>query len=165
MDKYLTSKANPGRMILLAENAAALLLAVLLFGWGFIAVFGFLQDGFLPVVHVSMVLVAIPFILLLSRLLERKRARIHAKAIAGALNLATGESIPLEELEKITGVRNVAKAIPALTAKGLLRDVLVMGDHVHQRDRAECTYCGARLSFCGEGPNKCPSCGSTQIKY
>ena len=168
MDKFLTSKAKPGRVTVLAENAAALLLAALLFGWGFIAVFGFLQDGFLPVVHTLMLLVAIPFVLLLSRLLERKRDRIHARTIAGAVNAAE-KDIPLAEMEQITGVRNVAKVIASLTAKGILRDVIVMGDHVRSVEekihRAECAYCGARLSFGAEQPNKCPSCGSANIKY
>ena len=169
MDKYLTTKARPGRMVLLAENAAALLLTGLLCGWGFIAVFGFLADGFMPVAHTLMLLVAIPFVMLLSALLERKRARVHARAIVSALCLADKPVIPCGELEKATGMYKCDERIVKLTARQYLRNVAVIYGEVRLADQeykqAVCSYCGASLSFRTERLDKCPSCGSSAIKY
>lgn len=168
MEKYLTSKARPGKVVLLAENAAALLLAAALFCWGFIAVAGFMQDGFMPLPHTLMVLVAIPFIMLLSWLLERKRARIHARAIAGVMCVRE-DGVPMAELEKITGVRKLEQEIAKLTGKGLLINVTISRELVIPIDgvskQAVCAYCGASVTFRTERPDKCPGCGSANIKY
>ena len=170
VDKYMTAKARPGRLALVAENAAALVLTALLMVWIFIAVVGFMQDGFMPLAHTLMILVSIPFILLLSMLLERKRARIHARAIAGAMCVAESCSIPCRELEKITGVRDVAKVVAGLTAKGILRNVAVIRDTVRTSDceekQATCAYCGATLKFQeGTKVEHCPNCGSGAIEF
>ncbi len=165
MDKYLTTKAKPGRLVRLAENAAALTLAAALFCWGFIAVMGFLQDGFMPLAHTLMVLVAIPFTLLLSWLLERKRARKHAQVIVSALCLTAEGCIACDELEKITGVRQLRMVIARLTAKGLVKDIAVMRDLVRLTDReipqGRCAMCGAALVSRGDGAMHCPYCGSS----
>lgn len=169
MDKYLTTKARPGKMALLAENAAALALAALLLGWGFIAVFGFLADGFMPLAHTLMLLVAVPFILLLSRLLERKRARVHARAIVSALCACGKPVMPCGDLEKATGVCKCDEMITGLAARQYIHNIVVLHGEVRLLDRpyqqAVCAYCGAAISLNSERVDKCPGCGSTAIKY
>lgn len=168
MEKYLTTRARPGRLALLAENAAALALAALLFGWGFIAVFGFLQDGFMPVAHTLMGLVAIPFILLLSALLERKRARIHARAIVSALLVAENGTLPFDQLLQVTGINRLEKTINGLIAKEYIRDVKLVRDAVCLGEgparQAFCAYCGAAMRLNDDCTGQCPGCGATKRK-
>ena len=149
MDKYLTEKARPGRMKRLAENAVALLLTALLFAWGFIAVMGFLLDGFMPLAHLLMLFAAIPFILLLSAILERKRARIHARSIVSALSVTENGALPFDQLAQVTRINKLEKTINLLTAKGYIRDVKLVRDEVRLGEalqrQAVCAYCGPAL--------------------
>ena len=164
MDKYLTSKAQPGKWTLLVENVASLALAAALMAWLFIAVWGFALDGFMPIAHTVMVLIAIPFVMLLSALLERKRARKHARVIVSALCLTGEGSIPCEELAKITGIRSLEMVIARLTGKGFIRNIVVMRDLVRLADRevpqGRCAMCGAALVSRADGGVHCPYCGS-----
>ena len=167
MDKYLTSKAKPGKLTLLAENAASLVLAAVLMAWLFIAVWGFMVGGIMPIAHTLMVLIAIPFVMRLSVVLERRRARKHAQVIVSALCLTGEGSIPCAELAKITGIRSLEMVIARLTGKGYIRNIVVMRDLVRLADReiprGRGAMCGAVLVSRADGSVHCPYCGSGTI--
>lgn len=162
VEKYLTKKVYPGKLQTFAENGAAVLLAAALMVWVGIAVFGFLQDGF-QVAHVVMLLIAVPFVLILSRLTDRMRARKHARVIIGALCLSPSGCVVMEELGKKTGVRDVAGTVTKLVAQGLIRDVLIKRDLVCLADRkmpaGRCGACGAPLVTDQDNSVRCPYCG------
>lgn len=123
MDRYLTKKAQPKVLEAVLENLAAAALLLLLAVLGIVAVYGFLEDGFVPVAHLMLLVIAAPVLFLLNRVLERKRARKHAEVIVNALWEAHGNCLPVDELEKITGVRSVEKTLNQLIAKGYLTGV------------------------------------------
>lgn len=168
MEKYLTEKARPGRIVMLAENLLGAGLFVLLILWASVGVYGFLKEGFVPLTHLLMVLMAIPFLMALSWIVERKRARKHAQVILGAL-ATSDEALELEEMEKQTGVRQLHKTINSLVAKGYVRNVTVQSGRVQLKEsllNAICAHCGAKQVYAaGDAPRACPSCGSTNIKY
>lgn len=168
MNPYLTKKVTPAWFVVFAENLACIA-AVLLAGFLCLtAVFGVMQDGLVVGPLLIIALLVGLLIALLCWLTERKRARVHARVITSTLCAAENGSMPFDELMKATRINRLEQVINQLSGKGYIRNVAIIRDAVCLADRearhAVCTYCGASLTFGAAGIDKCPSCGSNQIK-
>lgn len=175
MERYLTKKARPGKMALLAENAACLALTAGVLVLLLIGVAGYVMDGLVLIPHLILLGMIVLLLWLLSRLTERKRACKHASVIISAL--LTGGSMPCEELENLTRVNRVHQRILDLTSQGCLTGVTVekavarLTAHAPAQPEApaagaaqsKCAMCGAVLVRKDNGIVGCPYCGTNKV--
>lgn len=175
MERYLTKKARPGKMALLAENAACLALTAGILALLLIGVAGYVMDGLVLIPHLLLLAAIAVLLWLLSRLTERKRARKHASVIVSAL--LTGGSMPCEELENLTRVNRVHQRILDLTSQSYLTGVTVekavarLTGHAPVQPEAaaagtaqsKCAMCGAVLVRKEDGVVGCPYCGTNRV--
>ena len=127
MERYLTSKTGPDRVVRLLENAAL----VVLFGLLGVCVYFVAEVAMLAyerkALDVKLLLLLVPLLLLvlvMNPIAERMRARRHALLIVRALE-AAGCCIPADEAEDRIGVRAAADRAQELVTKGYLKDVRV----------------------------------------
>lgn len=124
-DGYLTKKATPDIWATVLENAAVAALLLMMMGCCVVAFFGFLEDGLVLTAHLMLLAILLVLLIPMNLLLERKRARKHAEVVVDALMAARDGSLPLQELESITGVRDAEKTVNQLLAKGYVQHVSI----------------------------------------
>lgn len=125
MDKYLTPKTTPGKIVQILENMALLIiftgfaLCLYLLGAALLLAYetkALSWRNLLPLIPAALLALA------MNPLMERIRFRHHARVIAKALAEADGK-IPADEAEAVIGVRRAADTALQLVEKGYLRDV------------------------------------------
>lgn len=169
MNPYLTKKAEPSSGVKAVEGIlgiAAFLEAIFL---GITLVYGVLEDGLVvgPVLILALLIGLL--VALLCCITERKRARVHARVITSALCAAENGAMPFDELMKVTRINRLEQVINQLSGKGYIRQVAIIRGDVcltyRENKQAVCAYCGAALTYGAGAIDKCPSCGSANIKY
>lgn len=139
MEKYLTKKASPGRMVRILENVALLVLFALFAGCIWLTATALLMayevkllswQNFLPLVP------AVLLALLMNPIAERIRARHHARVLVRALLAAEGK-IPVDEADNVTGVRRAVETALQLADKGYLCDVRMTQGHLCLEEAAD----------------------------
>ena len=175
---YLTKKAQPGKLYLLAESVAMLLLTAGILACALVAVTGYMLDGLLLGPHAVVLGTAALLLWMLSRLTERMRARKHAAVIVRTLTVSG--RMPCEELEKLTRINRLHQRILTLTAKGYLQGVTVEKSvaalagkataveksapaQKEEAKQAKCAMCGATLVRKETGAVGCPYCGTDRV--
>lgn len=122
MERYLTDKTRPGRVVRAVEKLALIGLFLLLTACVYVAVFGYMREGGLRIAHLYLCLPAVLLVWAMNPIAERLRARKHAKLIVAALMRAEGR-LPADELEPACGVRAAAVRARQLVTKGYLTGV------------------------------------------
>ena len=165
MDKYLTTKATPGKLMVLLEIVAVAVTGLATLMWLAVGIYGLAADG-LALAHVFVLLFALPEVLILFYVLRRWVDRSRAKHIVSLLCTSEQGMLTCGELTK-AGVYAPAKAIARLTARAYIRNIVEARGEVRlagqEGQRAVCAYCGAPVPF-QQGMDKCPSCGARPIK-
>lgn len=134
MEKYLTKKALPGKGLLLAENAALLLLFLLLaacvYGVATVVMYGArvitaigAEAGGLNWRSLLLLVPVILLVLVMNPLAERIRARKHARLIVSALLKSENGALPMEEMDEACKIRGAADRAMTLVNKGYLTGV------------------------------------------
>lgn len=135
MNQYMTKKAAPGWPVLLAENlvciAAVLLIVFLLLT----IVMGVSRDGLLIVPILIIGLVIAVLLAVVNKIVDCKRARVHARVITSALCVSEKGAIPFEELMKATRINKLEQVIAGLSGKGYIRNVAIIRSDVCLTDR------------------------------
>ena len=165
MDKYLTSKAGPGRMLVLLEAVAVLGTGLATLMWIAVGLYGLVTDG-LVLAHVFVLLFALPEALILFCVLRRWYDRSRARQIVSLLFTSERGRLTCGELSQ-AGVYAPAQAIARLTARRYIRNVAEASGEVYltgnEAQRTVCAYCGTQV-YVQPGMNKCPGCGAQAMK-
>lgn len=165
MDKYLTTKAAPGKFTVLLEIIAVVVTGLALLLWLAVGIYGFLADG-LGLAHVFVLLFALPEALVLFFVLRRWYDRSRAKRIVSLLCTSERGKLTCGELSK-AGVYSPAQAITKLTVRRYICNIVealgVVSLKRQDMQHTVCAYCGASVPF-QQGMDKCPSCGARTVK-
>ena len=164
MDKHLTTKATPGKMLVLLEIIGVLVTGLATFMWFTVGLYGLVTDG-LVLAHLFLLLFALPWavglILLLRRLYDRSRAR----RIVSLLCASEQGVMTCSQLSRV-GIYSPDKTVAKLFARQYLRNVGEAHGEIRlltgEQKQSLCPYCGAPLN--GEAADKCPGCGARTAK-
>ena len=125
MERYLTEKARPSKIVKLLENLALIVLTGLMALCIWFLVKLVMAAYEMKVFSLNILLPLIPAALLavlMNPIAERIRARHHAQVLVEAL-LAHEGRIPADQVDETTGMRRGADYCLELVAKGYVRDV------------------------------------------
>ena len=139
MNQCLTKKAVSSWIVKAAEGV---LMAVGCFWIGmmvFTAVYTCAIDQFKLSLAIGLLIFALPVILLLCWIANRRQRRIDARLIACVLCMTEQHVVSMEQLAQITGINNLELVLAKLLYKGYIRNVTVARSEVRLEQIEETT--------------------------
>lgn len=137
MNQCLTKKAVSSGIVKAAEGV---LMVLGCFGLGmlvFTAVYTCAIGQFKLSLAIGLLIFALPAILLLCWIANRRQRRIDARLIACVLCMTEQHVVSMEQLAQITGINNLELVIAKLSYKGYISNVVVSHGAVYQEENTE----------------------------
>lgn len=137
MNQCLTKKAVSSGIVKAAEGVLMVLGCFWLGMLVFTAVYTCAIGQFKLSLAIGLLIFALPAILLLCWIANRRQRRIDARLIACVLCMTEQHVVSMEQLAQITGINNLELVIAKLSYKGYISNVVVSHGAVYQEENTE----------------------------